>query len=68
MGAWVELGFDCAVDGEVICEGEKILKIPGEEVTLEVEKRGGCERTEGKPWSRYSGGVVGSLTGPERPA
>jgi hypothetical protein len=63
----IEVGFDCAVDGDVICEGEKILKIPGEEVTLEAEKRG-WESTEGKPWSRYSGGVVSSLTGPERPA
>lgn len=59
----------CEVDGgEVTEEGEKMLKMPGEEVTLEVEKRVGREKAAGKPTSRCSGGVVGSLTGPERPA
>jgi hypothetical protein len=28
---------------------------------LDVEKRFGCEKSEGKPESRCSGGVVGSL-------
>lgn len=49
-------------------EEAKTLKKPGDEVTLDVEKRVGREKAPGKPFSRYSGGVVGSLTGPDMPA
>lgn len=55
------------LDGEVACEGANTLKKPGDEVTLEVENLVGREKP-GKPESPYSGGVVGSLTGPEMPA
>lgn len=61
--------LDCP-DGEVtwlVWEGEKMLKMPGEDVTLDVEKRDGREKADGNPASRCSGGVVGSLTGPESP-
>lgn len=58
MGAW----------GEVKADGAKALKKPGEEVTLEVEKRFGRPNALVTVLSRYSGGVVGSLTGPEMPA
>lgn len=44
-----------------------MLKMPGEDVTLDVEKRDGREKADGNPASRCSGGVVGSLTGPESP-
>lgn len=54
--------------GEVKVEGAKALKKPGEEVTLEVEKRAGRPKALETVVSRYSGGVVGSLTGPEMPA
>ena len=49
-------------------EGAKALKKPGDEVTLEVENRPGRDTALETGVSRYSGGVVGSLTGPCSPA
>ena len=54
--------------GEVICDPERLARVvamPGGEAMLEIEKRFGREKAEGKPLSRYSGGVVGSLWWPE---
>lgn len=54
--------------GDVSCEeGAKTEKNPGDDVTLEVENLPGRD-TEDTVASTCSGGVVGSLTGPERPA
>src|SRR5699024_3611730 len=66
LGGCMEVVF-IWLDGEVACEGANTLKKPGDEVTLEVENLVGREKP-GKPESPYSGGVVGSLTGPEMPA
>ena len=53
----------CSEGGEVSCEPERLLRLfsPGGETKLEDEKRLGRGNPEEKTWSRYSGGVVGSL-------
>lgn len=68
MGVGTEPVFTW-LDGEVTWdEGAKTLKKPGDVVTLEVENLVGREKAPEKPASRCSGGVVGSLTGPDTPA
>lgn len=69
LGVWDALVFTWLAGGEVmLCEGANTLNNPAEVVTLEVEKRVGREKAVGKPASRlFSGGVVGSLTGPAMP-